>query len=373
MTTRSARRALVALALAACGGDAPPALTVGNVSYTGEQLLGLSPARIETLAHLTGFGLAVADSSTTELGAPLVARWADDRLLELLAADLTLEKNDVGDDVLEARYRTDPDFELTVRHILFFSERWRTKEERAAAKVKAERALEAIRVGADFAETAARLSEEPGAEGRQGLLTPGRAGAWVDEFWAAASALQVGDISPVTETEYGYHILRLEGRDTVPFAEARDRVALEVADRIEDPRVVLEAWLDHNALDGRTDVSPDVWAAWAVTEPPASMPDAEGTRTLARRRIALDEAERRGLAVDPAERARLERRWDDQVYQWSSTLGFSSGAGPEAVTRAALQALGGTGQGAGLARTALDEHAPLLEARYPVRFPAPPA
>ncbi len=401
MRTRSAHLALAlapALTLAACGGDAPPALVVGPVSYTQEELLGLSPSRVRTLAHLTEFGLAVADSSSAELGAPLVDRWEDDRLLDLLAAELTLDENGVGDDVLEARYRTDPDFELTVRHILFFSERWRTKEERAAAKAKAERALVAIRGGADFAETAARLSEEPGAESRQGLLTPGRAGAWVDEFWAAASALEVGEISPVTETEYGYHILRLEGRDTVPFSEARSRIALEVADRIEDPHAVLETWLDGRAVDVRSPTSGgnasapadtavlatwgdeaagtgaltgQDWNAWARTGPPAAPPVVEAIRALARRRMALGEAERRGLAVSRAERARLERRWDDQVYQWSATLGFSAGMGPEAVSRAALHALGATGQGAGLARTALDGRAPLLEARYPVELPAP--
>jgi hypothetical protein len=397
------RYALLVPALAACGEPSPPALTVGPVAYSEDQLLGLPEARRQTLAHLTAFALAVADSSTAELGAPLVARWEDDRLLDLLAAELTLEKNGVGDDVLEARYRTDPEFELTVRHILFFSERWRTKEERAAAKQKAERALEALRGGADFAETAARLSEEPGAESRQGLLTPGREGAWVDEFWRAASALQVGEISPVTETEYGYHILRLEGRDTVPFSEARSRVALEVADRIEDPAAVLSDWMDERTgdlriaaealeltpghLDERTglaswgggdpgQITYGDYAAWAATEPASwkggglgSDPEAfaASIRELARRRIALDEADRRGLAVSPADRARLERRWDDQVYQWSATLGFSAGGSVETVARAALAALGATGQGAGLARDALDERAPLLEARFAIR------
>ncbi len=397
------RTALLALAVAACGEPAPPALTVGTVSYTEDQLLGLTEARRRTLAHLTAFALAVADSSTAVLGAPLVARWEDDRLLDLLAADLTLEKNGVGDDVLEARYRTDPEFELTVRHILFFSERWRTKDERAAAERKAERALQALRNGADFAETAARLSEEPGAEGRQGLLKPGREGAWVDEFWQAASALEVGQISPVTETEYGYHILRLEGRDTVPFTEARSRVALEVADRIEDPNAVLADWMDEHTgtlhvpaevlglapaqLDDGTvlaswdgnDPGRLTWgdySAWAATQPASwkegglgSDPEAfaASIRDLARRRIALDEAERRGLSVDVAEHARLARRWDDQVYQWSATLGFSSGGGAGAVAREALTALGATGQGSGLARDALDERAPLLEARFAKR------
>lgn len=336
-------KALLPLAVLACGEAAPPALTVGPVAFTEDQLLGLSPTRRATLANLTAFGLSVADSSWMEVGAPLIAEWEEERLLEILAAELTLEKHGVGEDVLEARYLTDPDHELTVRHILFFSERWRTEAERSAAREKAERALAQIRAGADFAETAAALSEEPGAVGRQGLLTPGREGAWVDEFWAAATALQPGEISPVTETQYGFHILRLEDRQVVPFAEARSRLARQVADRIEDPTAVLVAWMDARAADGDAD---------------------------ARRAAALEEAGRRGLSVPPGERAELERRWDDLVYRWTASLGFSHGASPQAVADAALAALARSAQGAVIARDEVDAHAALLRARYAVAQPS---
>ena len=328
---------LGALLAAACGERAAPALTVGPVAFTEDQLLGLTPSRRETLAHLTAFGLAVADSTTAELGAPLVEEWTKDRLLEILAAELTLEKHDVGDDVLEARYLMDPEWELVVRHILFFSERWRSEEHRAAAREKAERALEALRGGADFAETAAELSEEPGAEGREGLLTPGREGSWVPEFWAAALALQPGEISPVTETQYGYHILRLEDRTVVPLEDARSVIAREVAGQIEDPRSVLETWMDELMTDD-----------------------------TAAREAALAEARGRGLEVPPGEVAALARAWDDQVYQWSAALGFAYGLGPGQVAEAALQALARPQQGADLARSDLARHADLLEARYDI-------
>ena len=326
-----------AVVLAACGEPAPPALLVGPVSYSEDQLLGLSDSRRETLAYLTAFGPAVADSTTAELGAPLVDRWTEDRLLEILAADLTLDRNGIGDDVLEAQYLTDPQWELVVRHILFFSERWRSPDHRAEAQAKAERAMEALRGGADFATTAAELSEEPGAEGRQGLLTPGREGSWVPEFWAAALALEVGDISPVTETQYGYHILRLEDRSVVPFEEARSVVAREVARQIRDPSEVLAAW--------RADAGGDEAAS---------------------RSAALEEAVRRSIEVPDGERAELVREWDDLVYRWSATLGFSYGRTPDQVAQAALGALANPSQGADLVRRELTEHAALLEARYPV-------
>src|SRR5690606_1075757 len=103
---------------------------------------------------------------------------------------------------------------------------------RAEARRKAERALERIRAGEPFPEVAAEVSEEPGAEGRQGLLQPGREGSWVSEFWNAARALDPGEVSPVTETQYGFHVLRLEERREIPFEEARNDVTLEVAEMI---------------------------------------------------------------------------------------------------------------------------------------------
>ncbi|MDE3013585.1 MAG: hypothetical protein OXU33_05890, partial [Gemmatimonadota bacterium] len=132
-------------AVAGCWDDAPPALAVGPVSYTQDQLLGLADSRRQSLAELTAFALAVADSSTDTLGAPLVAEWGEDRLLEILAAELTLEKHGVEDDMLEAQYLTNPEWELVVRHILFFSERWRSTEHRADAEAKAGRAMESMK------------------------------------------------------------------------------------------------------------------------------------------------------------------------------------------------------------------------------------
>lgn len=321
-----------------CGGEDPPAIAVGPVSYSEDQLLGISEDRRESLADMTAFGLAVADSTTDSLGAPLVQEWIEDRRLEILGAQLVLEENDVGDDVLEARYLANPQWELTVRHILFFSERWRSPSHRAEAREKAERAMQALQEGADFASTAAALSEEPGAEGRQGLLTPGREGSWVPEFWAAAVALEPGEISPVTETQYGYHILRLEDREVVPFEEARSIVARQVAQEIGDPQEALDAWMAENAGVGRA--------------------------------AALAEADARGITVPEGERAEIERAWEDMVYRWSATLGFRYGMSTAQVAETALAALSDPGQGTGLVRDELSDHRALLEARYEIRVGA---
>jgi hypothetical protein len=391
---------LLAVGLAACGRSKPPAVTVGPVTFQEKDLLGLPPAARHTLANLTAFALAVSDSTTEALGAPLLRSHENDLSLDILGADLLLQEKGVGDDVLKARYLTDPDYELTVRHILFLCERWRSPAEHAAAKAKAEKALALVKGGADFAATAARLSEEPGAAARQGLLKPGRKGDWVDAFWNAASALQVGEISPVVETRYGYHILKLEGRKMVPFAEARSRMAREVAAQIGDPQAALDSWMDSvgahvtvsagalvaaaapSAVDTVTlaqwptgKVTLKDYLAWAASRPASWDGGGRGSdparfrasvEGLARRRMALAEAARRKAEVPPAELKALDRAWDDSTYQWAASLNFSYGMSPSQVAQEALAALGDPGQQAGLVRTALDERAPLFAARYTI-------
>lgn len=324
------------LALAACADEAPPALTVGPVSYTQSQVLGLTPSRVETLALLTGLALAVADSSTAALGEPAVAEWTEDRLLEILAAELTLEEHGVAETTLLDAYRARPEWELTVEHILVFSERWRTPAHRETAAAKAARARELLAGGLDFPEVGPRLAEEPGGEARAGELPPGREGAWVPEFWAAALALEPGGLSPVTETQYGFHVLRLEAREILPFPEARAAVTRRVAATLERPAGVLEAWMAE-----------------------------AGSDEAGRRAAALSEARRRGLEVPPGERAELQRRWDDQVAEWAAALGFGYGLDARQVAEASLAALASSGQGADLARRALADHAELFRSRYP--------
>ena len=331
------------MASSACGENTPPAITVGSVSFTEDELLGLSPTRRTSLAQLTALALAVADSSTDQLGEPLLKKWENDRLLDIFAAELTLMKNGVDDAVLEAHYLTNPEWELTVRHILFFSERWRDPSHRSEAQDKAGRAIELLYEGADFAETASQLSEEPGAEGRQGLLTPGRQGSWVPEFWAAALNLQPGEISPVTETQYGYHILRLEDRQIVPFPEARTVVSRSVANRIEDPRAVLQTWLEDST--GETE-------------------DVPQSRALA-------EAIRLNLKVPAGEITDLARDWDDITYRWSTALGFRFGLSTPEIANAALGALASSSQNATIARNELAEHDAMLKARYEFTFLSP--
>ena len=311
---------VVLLAATACSSE-PPALRVGDVTFSENELLGLSEARRIDLATITAFGLATARGETMVVLAPLLERSLDEALLVHIAAELVLRDTQVDDEQLRAHYLTNPAVELTVRHVLFFSERWRPPAHRAEAQRKAEAALLRLEGGDPLPEVAAELSEEPGAEGRQGLLTPGREGSWVSEFWGAALALEVGDISPVVETQYGFHVLRLEGMEIVPFEETRPTVVLEVAGLI-------------------------------------------GSLDQARERASLDKAREFSVSIPEAELAAITRDLEDRALRWSTAFGFTDNLTAAQVKEAARAALGSTAQSAAIARNELAELRSLFEAAY---------
>ncbi len=111
-----------------------------------------------------------------------------------------------------------------VRHILIAVPAGADAAKDAAAKAKAEDLLKQIKAGGDFAALAKANSDDPGSKasgGELGFLTPGQT---VPEFNKAAFSLQPGQFSDVIKTQFGYHILQVEARDTAhtkPLAEVK--------------------------------------------------------------------------------------------------------------------------------------------------------
>ena len=94
-------------------------------------------------------------------------------------------------------------------------------EAKAKARAKAESLLVEIRKGGDFELIAKRESMDPGTKALGGDLGWNRRGSGlVPEFEAMMFALRPGDVSPVIETAFGYHIIRV---DRVQAAEVKAR------------------------------------------------------------------------------------------------------------------------------------------------------
>lgn len=214
------------------------------VTFSEEDLLGLGAERRDRLVALTALGLAVARDEVEAAGGPLLDRRRESLLLDRFAADLVLESSDIEDDVLRAQYLTDPRHELVVRHVVALAAENDPDSVHRAAREKAERALERLNDAEPMAEVAADLSEEPGAARRGGRLEPGRRGSWVARFWEAADALDEREHTGVVQTEYGYHVIQLEERRVVPFAEVRGDVVLRAGRMLGGTEETWTRWSD---------------------------------------------------------------------------------------------------------------------------------
>ena len=137
------------------------------------------------------------------------------------------EKTAVTEDELRQAYAAESagDKTASVRHILLMTQ-GKTEAEKAAAKAKIEDLLAQAKAGADFAELAKTYSEDPGSKANGGLYENFPRGQMVKPFEDAAFSVPVGELSGVVETTYGYHILKVVGREkeTRTFEDARAEI-----------------------------------------------------------------------------------------------------------------------------------------------------
>ena len=84
------------------------------------------------------------------------------------------------------------------------------------SKQEAWNRLEEIRIrieeGSKFSTMAILYSEDPGSARNGGLYEGIKRGQFVKEFEAVAFGLEIGEVSEIFETQYGYHICKLEAK-----------------------------------------------------------------------------------------------------------------------------------------------------------------
>jgi hypothetical protein len=405
---------LFAVLASGCRDREPHVLTVGDVGFTSTDLGPITPAQRDELAAVAGLGLAWAGGREMDVARPLIERERRARLLRRLPAAVALREAGIDEAALRELYEQSPEYELVVRHLVILAERWRAPAERAVARERAEAALRRIQAGEDFATVAAELSDEPGAAERGGLLRPGREGSWVPEFWTAASALPAGAHSGVVETEFGFHVLRLEERRPVPLDEVRGRVLQRFVDAtlVQDAaaawvqretaalvldtaavraygpvaaagseaagapetarETVLARWPggDYRAAELQlylAGLTPEELARVAGAGEAGYLRVVEGAARnalLAGRAVAL------GLELDAEEARRLREEHAAALGRLAQALGFRRGQPPAEVRETALSAFASTRQGQRIARQAVVAMAPAI---FAVHAPRPGA
>lgn len=130
--------------------------------------------------------------------------------------------------------------ERRASHILIASDSAQPAGERQKARAKAEGLLEDLRrAPARFAELARKESQDPGSAGQGGDLDYFSRGAMVKPFEEAVYGMKIGEISPVVETDFGYHIIRLDavrGGQKRPFEAVKAEIESEVRAQLAQGR-----------------------------------------------------------------------------------------------------------------------------------------
>jgi len=87
-----------------------------------------------------------------------------------------------------------------------------TEDAKFIAKQKAEQLLDSVKSGRDFSELAKLYSDDSLSALQGGSLGKAKKGSFVKEFEDAAFLLQPGEVSGIVETEFGYHIIKLNDK-----------------------------------------------------------------------------------------------------------------------------------------------------------------
>jgi len=148
--------------------------------------------------------------------------------IKLAYVELSLERmpkaENPGPDVLKQIYdeqkatRFSTPEERHARHILIpFG------ADKAASKQKAEEIKKQVDGGADFAELAKKESADPGSKDTGGDLGWIRHGQMTPKFEDALNKLKKGEVSDPVETEFGWHVIKLEDLKPEAIRELDDK------------------------------------------------------------------------------------------------------------------------------------------------------
>ena len=152
------------------------------------------------------------------------AMYRDQQVMPMLVTDedMEAEAHKIYDETVE---RIGPDGLIKTSHILIRAEQQAPQAEWDAAKLRADSIYKALKAGADFAELAKKLSQDPGSARQGGELPFISRGQLVKEYEDAAFALQPGEMSQVVKSSYGYHIIKMDERKMLePFEEHHDAI-----------------------------------------------------------------------------------------------------------------------------------------------------
>ncbi|MGG4478694.1 peptidylprolyl isomerase [Paenibacillus illinoisensis] len=132
----------------------------------------------------------------------------------------------VTEDAIKKEFDTNKDQFTTasVRHVLInFTDPDTQKERKKEDALKIAKEVKTkLDAGEDFAKVAKEYSEDPGSADNGGLYENTPVSNWVEAFKEAAKTLPINKISDPVETEYGYHVMKVESRTEADYSKLTD-------------------------------------------------------------------------------------------------------------------------------------------------------
>lgn len=139
---------------------------------------------------------------------------------------------------------------LQPAHILIRLGQNATEAEQQAAKARIDSVAQALRDGADFAELARQVSQDPGSAGRGGILPWIGPNQLVKEFEDVAYSLEKGQMSEPFLMPFGYDIIKMmDKKDLEPYEELHDMILKYLDSQGIENQIaqqVIDSLADHN-------------------------------------------------------------------------------------------------------------------------------
>jgi len=158
------------------------------------------------------------------------------KFAEVLVEDVTPREEAIQKYYEDNKYLFIIPEQVRAKHILFSISDLKTgmdydDDKKAEIKKNAEEVLAEIKAGKDFDELMNKYSEDPGSKSNPNGYTFSK-GQMVKPFEDASFSMDVGEISNLIETTFGYHIIKLEEKlpeKEFTLNEVRDNIISEIS------------------------------------------------------------------------------------------------------------------------------------------------
>lgn len=173
-----------------------------------------------------------------------------------------IEKITINENKARSYYKDHPDAFRTpemirVKHILIKTEASASEEEKKKGKAKAEEVLKRVKGGEDFSKLASEVSDDSGTKDKGGDLDFFPRGTMIPAFEEVAFSLKPGETSGLVETEYGYHIIKMEEKkDAVlePYEKIKDKVKDQALQEMR--KAALGEFIEKAMKNARVELNP---------------------------------------------------------------------------------------------------------------------